>query len=117
MSDTTQRIALIAEQYHNEHCDVFHPGDLAETIVSKLGIQRKRDEFLAFAKWLLKDEIGEDREEEIVDKYLAEHEARDDVHLLEDAADAIADWINGAPCTDEAYARSLVNRLSTLRLT
>jgi hypothetical protein len=38
----------------------------------------------------------------------------DTVQLLEDAADAIADWINGAPCTDAAYARSLVNRLSTL---
>jgi hypothetical protein len=38
----------------------------------------------------------------------------DTVQLLEDAADAIADWINGAPCTDAAYSRSLVNRLSTL---
>lgn len=38
----------------------------------------------------------------------------EDVQLLEDAADAIADWINGAPCTDPGYARTLVNRLSTL---
>lgn len=41
----------------------------------------------------------------------------DDVQLFEDAADAIADWINGAPCTDEAHARSLVNRLSTVGVT
>jgi len=34
--------------------------------------------------------------------------------LLEDAADAISDWINGAPCVDQAHARSLVNRVSTI---
>ncbi len=38
-----------------------------------------------------------------------------DNSLFDDAADAIADWINGAPCDDPAYARSLVNRLSTLQ--
>ena len=36
--------------------------------------------------------------------------------LFNDAADAIADWINGAPCTDPAYARSLVNRLSVQQI-
>lgn len=31
--------------------------------------------------------------------------------LFQQAADCIADWINGAPCTDPALARSLINRL------
>jgi hypothetical protein len=40
----------------------------------------------------------------------------DNAQLVEDAADAIADWINGAPCTNEANARLLVNRISTLKV-
>lgn len=31
--------------------------------------------------------------------------------LFRQAADCIADWINGAPCTDPTLARSLINRL------
>lgn len=34
--------------------------------------QLGRDELLSFAKWLLEGEVGEGREEEIVDKYLAD---------------------------------------------
>lgn len=34
-----------------------------------------RQELLAFATWLLKDEFGEGREEQIVDRYLAERAA------------------------------------------
>lgn len=37
-----------------------------------------RDQLIAFARWLLKDEAGEDREEEIVDQYLAEQPERND---------------------------------------
>lgn len=40
----------------------------------------------------------------------------DNVQLVEDAADAIADWINGVPCSNEANARLLVNRISTLKI-
>ena len=31
-----------------------------------------RDELIAFARWLLKDEVGEGHEEEIVDQFLQE---------------------------------------------
>ena len=37
-----------------------------------------RDELLTFARWLLKDEVGEGREEEIVDQYLAERPGHDE---------------------------------------
>jgi hypothetical protein len=45
-----------------------------------------RDELLAFATWLLKDEIGEGREGEIVDKYLALHRERpmEDIELTDE---------------------------------
>jgi len=34
--------------------------------------------------------------------------------LLRDACEAVADWINGAPCPDPAYFRSVINRLDAL---
>lgn len=39
-----------------------------------MGQGMTRNELLHFAKWLLKDEFGEGREEQIVDTYLAEIE-------------------------------------------
>lgn len=35
-----------------------------------------RDELLAFARWLLNGEIGEGREEQLVDNYLAEQHGK-----------------------------------------
>lgn len=46
-----------------------------------------RDQLIAFARWLLKDEVGEGREEEIVDQYLAEQTEPND------ASDAPLAWL------------------------
>lgn len=41
MSDLQQRMALIAERYYRECEGAFHPGDLAEVLVSELGLRQE----------------------------------------------------------------------------
>lgn len=41
MGDIVQQIALVAERYHRENKDVFHPGDFAELLAGELGITQE----------------------------------------------------------------------------